>query len=125
MDQSSETEREINLYDYVHDVFDSLKPLAKNKEIHLAIEGDKNINLTTYPGAIYQVMANLFNNSIIHGFEGSASGSVTIYVSCDEQFWRIIYRDNGVGMNEAMQKSLFEPFVTSKRNQGAVAWGCI
>ncbi|WP_419149320.1 sensor histidine kinase [Pseudoalteromonas 'SMAR'] len=123
VDQSSETEREINLYDYVHDVFDSLKPLAKNKEIHLAIEGDKNINLTTYPGAIYQVMANLFNNSIIHGFEGSASGSVTIYVSCDEQFWRIIYRDNGVGMNEAMQKSLFEPFVTSKRNQGGCGLG--
>lgn len=123
VDQSSETERDINLLEYINDVFDSLKPLAKNKEVYLSIDGNADVNLSTYPGAVYQIMANLFNNSVIHGFEGSASGTVSVLVEATDSHWTIVYRDNGVGMDEAMQKTLFEPFVTTKRNQGGCGLG--
>ncbi|MDW7550609.1 PAS domain-containing protein [Pseudoalteromonas sp. McH1-7] len=123
VDQSSEVERDINLLEYINDVFDSLKPLAKNKEVQLEIDGNRSINITTFPGAIYQIMANLFNNSVIHGFEDSASGCVRVTVEENGSHWSIIYSDNGVGMDETMEKTLFEPFVTTKRNQGGCGLG--
>ncbi|WMO13498.1 HAMP domain-containing sensor histidine kinase [Pseudoalteromonas piscicida] len=44
-------------------------------------------------------------------------------VEATDSHWTIVYRDNGVGMDEAMQKTLFEPFVTTKRNQGGCGLG--
>jgi C4-dicarboxylate-specific signal transduction histidine kinase len=123
VDQSSEVERDINVKDYIKDVFSSLLPLSKGKEITLSITGDADMLVNTYPGAIYQIMTNLFNNSMIHGFEEQQKGKVEVSVSMLGEHWLIIYRDDGVGMSKAGLKTLFDPFVTTKRSQGGCGLG--
>ncbi|MBI1883426.1 MAG: hypothetical protein HYS08_04375 [Chlamydiae bacterium] len=36
----------------------------------------------------------------------------------DEEFYRILFRDSGVGMDEETQRHLFEPFYTTKKDKG-------
>ncbi|NOU49446.1 PAS domain-containing protein [Pseudoalteromonas sp. JBTF-M23] len=123
VDQSSEVCRKINLKSYVKDIFTSLEPLIKGKNIDLQIVGGEDFELTTYAGAIYQILTNLLNNSVIHGFENQASGIVIVALRHDEQFWYVNYQDNGVGMSGEMLKTIFDPFVTSKRSQGGCGLG--
>ncbi|BBN81884.1 hypothetical protein PA25_18690 [Pseudoalteromonas sp. A25] len=123
VDQSSEVCRKINLKSYVEDIFTSLAPLTKGKSIEIQVKGSEGIELMTYAGAIYQVLTNLLNNSVIHGFENKASGIVEVELQNDDQYWYINYQDNGVGMSQEMLKSIFDPFVTSKRSQGGCGLG--
>jgi signal transduction histidine kinase/ligand-binding sensor domain-containing protein len=123
VDQSSETSREINLKTYIEDVFHSLAPLVKGKNINIHVTGSDTVLLTTYPGAIYQVLTNLLNNSVLHGFEQQGQGEVVVSIAVDETSWYLNYTDDGAGMNEEMLKTVFDPFVTSKRNQGGCGLG--
>lgn len=123
VDQSSESVREINLTEYLHDVVYSLKPLWNKKDIHIQINGPDNLLFTTYPGALHQICTNLINNSIIHGFEGLDQGSIRIEVSVLDEMICFDYFDNGHGMSASMVDQVFTPFVTSKRSQGGSGLG--
>ncbi|MBD1581330.1 sensor histidine kinase [Pseudoalteromonas sp. S16_S37] len=123
VDQSSEVCRKINLKSYVNDIFTSLEPLIKGKNIEIQIVSEDDFELTTYAGAIYQILTNLLNNSVIHGFENQASGIVVVELLHDEQYWYVNYQDNGVGMPDEMLKTICDPFVTSKRSQGGCGLG--
>ncbi|CAH9057997.1 Sensor histidine kinase RcsC [Pseudoalteromonas sp. CIP111854] len=123
VDQSSEVCRAINLKAYVQDIFTSLEPLTKGKNIEIQVLGNDDINIHTYAGAVYQILTNLLNNSVIHGFEKLSTGQVIVQLQQDENYWYFNYQDNGVGMSDAMLKSVFDPFVTSKRSQGGCGLG--
>ncbi|NQZ83815.1 MAG: PAS domain-containing protein [Colwellia sp.] len=128
VDQSSESKREINLTDYIWEVRRSLVPLFKkshirNKEIIVNINGDENINIETYPGALFQIFSNLIENSLNHGFEYEEQGIIDIDISESDNKIKIIYQDDGGGMSDEMLKQVFDPFVTSKRNQGGSGLG--
>ncbi|MFC3031198.1 two-component regulator propeller domain-containing protein [Pseudoalteromonas fenneropenaei] len=123
VDQSSETERVVNLKNYVQDVFDALAPLIKGKGIEVELIGRNDLDILTYPGAIYQIISNLLNNSVIHGFEGMTSGRVTTEIVEQDGQLKLIYCDNGRGVKPEILGSIFDPFVTSKRNQGGCGLG--
>ncbi|KZN32382.1 sensor histidine kinase [Pseudoalteromonas luteoviolacea] len=123
VDHSSEVQRDINVKEYVEDVFSSLAPLAKGKNITLRINGDESIDVNTYPGAIYQILTNLYNNSMIHGFEHKEKGTVQVSLQLLEGAWTLIYKDDGIGMSDSSLTTLFDPFVTTKRSQGGCGLG--
>lgn len=123
VDQSSETERVVNIKKYIMDVFDSLSPMIKGKGIEVEVTGEDGQDLLTYPGAIYQILTNLLNNSVIHGFEKQDNGKVTTEINLNNKCVEIIYRDNGVGVKPEIIANIFDPFVTSKRNQGGCGLG--
>lgn len=128
VDQSSEKPREINLTNYMHEISYSLKPLFqsnvyRNKDIAVDIKGSETILATTYPGALFQIMNNFIENSLKHGFEGRDVGKITIAVSQTISDIVITYADDGVGLSESMLKQIYDPFVTSKRNEGGSGLG--
>ena len=51
------------------------------------------------------------------------SGNIKVLISSDDEFWYLNYDDNGKGMSEEMLKTVFDPFVTTKRNQGGCGLG--
>ncbi|SFD14633.1 sensor histidine kinase [Pseudoalteromonas denitrificans] len=123
VDQNSETQREVNLTEYITEVMNSVKPLFTNKNISVVIHGPELLKITTYPGPIYQIITNLVNNSVIHGFEGLDKGILRIEISILEGKICMNYFDNGIGMEIYMLQHIFDPFVTSKRNQGGSGLG--
>lgn len=123
VDQASENLREINIYEYINEIVESMTLLIKRKNIKAYIHCPKNIKVNTYPGPIYQIISNLINNSILHGFEQKNEGNITVSVDISKHRMTLTYLDDGIGMTTEMLNNIYEPFVTSKRNQGGSGLG--
>ncbi len=125
VDRSHEDRRGFDLREATEQILASLKPALRNKSIALAVDGPKGIAMDSYPGAYGQVLTNLFLNAVVHAFpDGRKDGRVIIEarpVGAGEV--EIIVADNGVGMSEDVQRHAFEPFFTTRRNQGGTGLG--
>ncbi|MGL5256866.1 MAG: sensor histidine kinase [Proteocatella sp.] len=113
----------LNLKNYLDTIFVSLKHEYKNKGHIIEIECDENLMLYTRPGAISQIITNLFMNSLIHGFEEGESGIIHIIVKEEVDTISIIYEDNGKGMTKEVLSRIYEPFFTTNRDNGGSGLG--
>jgi len=123
VDQSSEERRELDLAVYLQEIITSLKPAFKKTPYKIELECDSTIRINTYPGAIYQIVANLVMNSLKHGFEGCAAGTIRLLVSRQNNQIQLDYRDDGQGMAEDVRRRVFEPFFTTRRGTGGSGLG--
>ncbi|MEH6625390.1 MAG: ATP-binding protein [Motiliproteus sp.] len=123
VDQSSEHRRRFSLKEYLDEIVLSLKPKLKKTQHRIAISCSEEIMLDSYPGAYYQIITNLILNSLIHGFENTNSGHIEISTEIRGKQLRLNYHDDGVGIPKGFERRLFEPFVTTKRNQGCSGLG--
>ncbi|MEH6576931.1 MAG: ATP-binding protein [Amphritea sp.] len=123
VDQSSEQRRRFDLIQYMDEILLSLKPRLKQCKPEIIILGPEHLVLDSYPGSYYQIFTNLILNSLLHGFENHSGGKITIEIKPQAERLLIEYRDNGVGVPDGWQYKLFEPFMTTKRNQGCSGLG--
>ena len=124
VDQSSEAERTVLLGPYVREVVASLGPLYRRTPHRVVIEVKAHVELTTFVGAISQVCTNLVQNALVHAFPGEQIGTVTIEVDRDgERGASLVCRDDGVGMEPAVLRRVFDPFFTTQRGRGGSGLG--
>ncbi|QEP44406.1 sensor histidine kinase [Ectothiorhodospiraceae bacterium BW-2] len=124
VDQSIEEIRTLNLGDYLQEVLSSLRPKWKHTQIELITDFADKVEITTYPGALAQIMTNFISNSIIHGFEdGSVAGEIAITLTQQPQGIELRYRDSGKGMAQESLDKIFDPFYTTRRGQGGTGLG--
>lgn len=124
MDQYLEEYRIVNLAEYIDEVVNSIRPKYKRIDHMLSLSIDPEIRMYTYPGAISQVLTNLINNSIIHGFEGKQEGEISLKAySIDGEQVRIEYIDTGIGLSEETRLRIFQPFYTTKKHKGSSGLG--
>ncbi|MEY8204790.1 MAG: GAF domain-containing sensor histidine kinase, partial [Bermanella sp.] len=80
-----------------------------------------DVQMNSFPLALTLVMSNLINNSLQHGFKQRKEGTITLAVSASkysEQRKIIIeYADDGVGIEQAQHKKVFDPFFTSSMGE--------
>ncbi len=122
-DQASEQERQIVLDEYLDEILRTLQPALKKTPHTVAITCQPQIKQRTIPGALAQVITNLVMNATIHAFDKNDKGQVDIKAESDSKTITIKCKDNGKGMNEAVQKRVFEPFFTTKRGSGGTGLG--
>lgn len=123
VDQSSDEVREFILKEYLQEILQSLSHELKSHAHEIKLECPDNMRLCTHPGAVSQIVTNLIMNSIRHGFEGIKHGIIRITVYKDDDAIKISYSDNGVGLTQEASSKIFEPFYTTKRNQGGSGLG--
>ncbi|WP_372770906.1 ATP-binding protein [Pseudoalteromonas sp.] len=123
VDQSSEQMREVQMREYLEQLRTSLSPLTKGKQVMISVACSESLIVETYPGAWYQVMSNLIQNSVTHGFDGLEQGHIAITVTVNNGKLVVLYQDDGKGVPEEIRARMFEPFVTTKRNQGGSGLG--
>lgn len=124
MDQYLEEYRIVNLSEYVEEIVNSIRPKYKRIDSMLKLQIDSDIRMYTYPGAISQVLTNLINNSIIHGFNGQQEGSILVVgEKAGDDFVRIQYSDTGVGLSGETVEKIFQPFYTTKKHKGSSGLG--
>lgn len=124
VDQSDEEIRDIDVKDYLDDVILSIKPKLKRKGHKITVDCPESLLMTTNPGALAQVLTNLINNSLIHAFTDHNIGEINIAVSeLDHDKVKLLYMDNGRGIDVEIQDKIFEPFVTTKRANGGTGLG--
>jgi len=123
VDQSSYSTRMINLHDYIDEAILSLKPQLNKTQIAISNSISTDINTYTTPGALYQVFANLTQNSLIHGFSKQEVGEISIVGNIENNQIKLIYRDSGIGISEEIQYKIFDPFFTTKLGEGGSGLG--
>ena len=123
VDVSSEDVRSFMLVDYIGKVIESLHPEIKKAKHKVLLTGDEALEIHTNPGTISQIITNLVMNSIIHAFDPGVSGIMEISVVGEGNRVKIIYRDNGNGMEDKVVHRVFEPFYTTRRGSGGSGLG--
>jgi signal transduction histidine kinase len=80
--------------------------------------------LDTFAGPLGQVITNLVNNAILHGFDGRQDGEMRLSAAMlDADHVRIRFSDNGVGISASDAVHVMEPFFTTKMGQGGTGLG--
>ncbi|MBE9608201.1 ATP-binding protein [Chitinilyticum piscinae] len=125
VDQGSDVFRAISLRHYLEEIFSNLGPVLRRSghAWELAFP-DGDIECQTYPGALAQIITNLVNNSLLHGFEQQQHGRMTVTVRRSEGLDVLLeYRDDGAGMAPDILRRMFDPFFTTKLGQGGSGLG--
>ena len=123
VDQSSETDRQFVVSQFISEVLLSLRPKLKSLKHNIQIECDEDLQVESKPGPLNQILINLIMNSIIHGFEFIEEGIISIKIRTVNDDLCISYKDNGKGISEQLRKRIFDPFVTTKRGEGGSGLG--
>jgi ligand-binding sensor domain-containing protein/signal transduction histidine kinase len=123
VDQTSDEQRRIDLAQYLEEIVTSLQPTLRRAKHRIETEVSGVVILDTLPGAIYQSIANLVQNSVIHGFAERSDGLIRIDARREGGDCVIDYRDDGCGMAEEVRRRVFEPFYTTRRGQGGSGLG--
>jgi len=123
VDQSVEEKKKIDFKKYLQEIIDAISPILIKNKCHVNIEVDENLKFETYPGIISQIFTNLIMNSIVHGFEKKEEGKIFIKIRLDGSNIIIDYYDNGKGISKENIEKVFNPFFTTKRNEGNIGLG--
>jgi signal transduction histidine kinase len=124
VDRSHAERRLFSLSEATDQIIASLRPALKKASITLSVEVPEGLVIDGYPGAYGQILTNLFLNAAYHAFPDGRSGAISILAkprgSDDVE---IIFSDNGVGMTPDVQRQAFDPFFTTRRNEGGTGLG--
>ena len=123
VDQSSQHMRRFNFKEYIDEVLLSLRPKYKKTSHTIQVDCPDDISINSYPGAFSQVLSNLINNSLLHGFKERERGVMDLRARFGNNALTFIYSDNGMGMNEEQKEKMFDPFFTTMRGKGGAGLG--
>lgn len=123
VDQSSDSQRRFKVKEYLEEVILSLTGQLKKTKHTVTIEGDEELTLDSYPGALSQIVTNLVMNSLSHAYERGNSGSIKIDFHRQGDLVIFQYTDDGKGIASENMTKIFEPFFTTNRFQGSTGLG--
>jgi signal transduction histidine kinase len=124
VDRSHAERRQFSLGEATDQIVASLRPVLKKAAITLSIDVPEGLVIDGYPGSYGQILTNLFLNAANHAFADGRSGSISISArSRGNDDVEIIFADNGAGMTPDVQRQAFDPFFTTRRNEGGTGLG--
>lgn len=124
VDQTSEQRRRFNLHEVAREVVVTLSPTLRKTSHQFINQVPEGILLDSFPGPLEQVLMNLTNNALRHGFEGRQNGRILLQADLLPESWvRIHFQDDGVGISEQNLQKIFDPFFTTKLGQGGSGLG--
>jgi len=123
VDQTSEKRRVFNLRELIEDNVAALRPGFRHAPWVITIDVPSDIRCDSYPGPLGQVIANLVQNALLHGFEGRETGTLTISGTLRDGMVEIVFNDDGKGMSSEVLAHIFEPFYTTRLGQGGSGLG--
>jgi two-component system NtrC family sensor kinase len=108
---------------YLEDIEHILLPKLKRSPHQLKTQCPETIILSTESGSLSQVLINLINNALNHAFDNGQHG--TIIINATESLSSIILKvsDDGKGINENHQKSIFDKYFTTSQQDGGSGLG--
>lgn len=127
IDQTSSQRRSFDLARTVGDVLATLSPSIKHRSVRVETELEPGVRMRSYPGPLGQVLTNLYNNALMHGFPAEAvvQEGVIRVVSRRLDASRVVLEvaDNGLGMGPDVLRRVFDPFFTTRLGQGGSGLG--
>lgn len=124
VDRSAADRRRFDLRAMLAELLPSLRLLWKHRAVDLEVQCADAIELDSHPGALGQVITNLVQNALIHGFCESGGGRMRLtaeIAAADRLLLR--FSDDGAGVSSEGLPHIFEPFYTTRRGEGCTGLG--
>jgi PAS domain S-box-containing protein len=123
-DRSYSDQRVFDLGDLTEQVVVSLRPELRKRNLVLNVECEPALTMNSYPGPYGQVLTNLFLNAVAHAFADGNAGTIDIKVrAMGANQVEIQFSDDGRGMSHGVRRKAFDPFFTTRRDQGGTGLG--
>ena len=124
IDQTSSQRREFVLEEVVAEILLTLQPAIRRTPYVVDYVIPPEIVCDSYPGPLGQVISNLINNALLHGYDDRSEGAVHISarVLSDTHF-ELTVADDGCGIPHAYQSRIYDPFFTTKLGKGGSGLG--
>ena len=123
IDQVSERRRRFDLHEVIEENLTALRTSIKHQPWLIDNQVPAGISCDSFPGPLGQVLSNLIQNAIVHGFADRDQGRIQISASVDKELLQLQVSDDGVGMNTATSVRIFEPFFTTRLGKGGSGLG--
>ncbi|MFA9216455.1 MAG: ATP-binding protein [Sphingomonadaceae bacterium] len=124
VDQTNDQRRQFDLLAAVHDTVATYMPRLRQAGCEIVLQIPDGMRFDSYPGGLYQILNNLINNALKHGFEQRAHGTITIRASAEaDGMVQLDFGDDGIGMSDEVLRHVFDPFFTTKMGQGGTGLG--
>jgi PAS domain S-box-containing protein len=124
VDQTSSQRRKFSLSVLVSEILLTLSPAIRKSGCTVTVDIGDDLQMDTYPGPLGQVLTNLINNAMVHGFQDNPNGTIGITAHLqDSEHLVLQVRDNGCGIPRSDLNRVFEPFFTTRMGQGGSGLG--
>lgn len=124
VDQTSSQRRTFLLNTLVSELLLTLNPSLRKTACTVTNLTDGDVLIDSYPGPLGQVLANLINNAIVHGYGDDQIGTITISTpQVDPDQVVIQVQDLGKGIDGDNLAHVFEPFFTTRMGLGGSGLG--
>jgi signal transduction histidine kinase len=123
-DLSYEDKTSFALKEAFNDILIDMRHLHKNRNIRIEVSYPQELTINASVSAFKQVMYNLYDNAMKYAFlDGSLQGAITIDCYSVGDKIKIVFKDDGCGMDKDILKHIFEPFYTTGRQKGGMGLG--
>jgi signal transduction histidine kinase len=123
-DRNYANQRIFDLGELTDQIAMSLRPGLGGQNLALNVQCQSNLTMDSYPGPYGQMLTNLFLNSVAHAFPDGSGGIVDIRVRASgNDNVEVVFSDDGCGMNLDVKRQAFDPFFTTRRDQGGTGLG--
>jgi two-component system NtrC family sensor kinase len=124
IDSSSHETQTVCLHDLVENVVQHFTVPQQHRLITIENRIDPQLILNSYRSEIEMIVNQLIQNSLLHAFAPNSAGKIEIAsMLAAGKTIVLVYRDNGVGIDAAAQKKVFDPFYTTQFGQGRSGLG--
>ena len=124
VDQTSDHRRGFDALATVREVIELTRLAHRHDPIEIIVTGETGLMLDSYPGSIGQVLNQLIENAVLHGFAHAGEGTISVRVwPSGHDAVRITVHDNGMGIPADVLPQVFAPFFTTRIAQGGSGLG--
>nr|CRH06337.1 Putative sensor histidine kinase with a PAS domain, a HisKA doman and a HATPase_c domain [Candidatus Magnetococcus massalia] len=123
---SSEHGRELfDLVAEIHHQQEDVQSELDKQGITVQLEMPEELLIFSRRDIFKEIIADLFNNTLLHAFPHAeqASREITISVVFNNKVVELSYGDNGIGMEQEVKDQVFEPFFTTRHPDGRYGLG--
>ncbi len=123
-DQASGERRSFDMRSWLDELLTSLGPMLRKSGHEVDWDCPEGLVVETYPGALAQIITNLFTNTIVHAYGPGEQGRITLRVlETEPGTMRLDFADDGRGIPEKNLAKVFDPFFTTGRSRGSTGLG--
>jgi signal transduction histidine kinase len=123
-DRNVSDRRHFDLGEVTEQIVKGLRFGLRSQNITVSVTCEPNLAMNSYPGPYGQVLTNLVLNSTVHAFPDGARGSVHIAARASgRDNVEVLFSDDGCGMSPEVKRQVFDPFFTTRRDQGSTGLG--
>jgi len=124
VDTASSQRRTFRLDEFIAELVLPLSAATRPPRPQVRQDIAPGLEMDSYPGPLGQALSALFENAVLHGFDGRADGQITLAArAAGDGTIALSVSDNGAGIAPEHLARVYDPFFTTRPGAGGAGLG--